>query len=303
MIGINVGIFHDDALGRDLGKRGSQTDILFFNRKMDDHIFTFLQPRNDEIIPKSQILSVIDTAILSVGELSPSVGETILMLDAMKINEGLVVSDAPEVVKPLVKGTSLESFEFVKRDPTSIIEMLKLMNPSRDTSSPTTVVIDQSFNVKGVGDVALGFVKRGVLRKYDKLMLLPPEKEIVVKSIQVHDKDFEEAAPGMRVGVAVKGASVDDMRRGSILSKDDSIKVGDVVEVSFEPNKFYTNFKEGAYHLTVGMQSLPVNVEIVSNNRILLRCGRKIAYRKDDVFVLLDLNGKKLRFVGAGHPI
>jgi len=33
MKSLNIGIFHDKELGRELGKKGSETDILMFNRK------------------------------------------------------------------------------------------------------------------------------------------------------------------------------------------------------------------------------------------------------------------------------
>ncbi len=39
----------------------------------------------------------------------------------------------------------------------------------------------------------LDFVKQGVFHKHDKMTLLPIDKEVVIRSIQMQDKDFEEA--------------------------------------------------------------------------------------------------------------
>src|SRR5208283_1303265 len=76
--------------------------------------------------------------------------------------------------------------------------------------------IDRCFNVKGVGTVLLGIVTRGVLKKHDRL--LKPGKEIVVRSIQCQDEDVEEADLGSRVGIAAKGITEEEVRKGDVLS-------------------------------------------------------------------------------------
>ena len=76
-------------------------------------------------------------------------------------------------------------------------------------------MVDHSFSVKGVGEVILGFVKKGVVRKYDKLTLLPANKEVIVRSIQMQDEDYDEAEAGSRVGLAIKGVTVEEIKRGS----------------------------------------------------------------------------------------
>ena len=68
-----VGIFHDENLGRELGKKGTESDILMFNRKTERGIFTFMCPVEDKITPKSQIISSIDTAILCCSEITAAV--------------------------------------------------------------------------------------------------------------------------------------------------------------------------------------------------------------------------------------
>ncbi|MDY6958659.1 MAG: hypothetical protein SVK08_05830, partial [Halobacteriota archaeon] len=86
MKNLTVGIFHDDEIGRELGRRGTESDIVFFNRKKDDLIFTFMHPVEDKISAKIQIMSIIDAAIISFEEMTQEVGETVLMLDSMGIS-------------------------------------------------------------------------------------------------------------------------------------------------------------------------------------------------------------------------
>lgn len=66
MNNLAVSIFHDEQLGRDLGKKGTESDIAMFNRKIDQYIFTFLSPMLDKLTAKSQIMLNINFAILSL---------------------------------------------------------------------------------------------------------------------------------------------------------------------------------------------------------------------------------------------
>lgn len=307
MKNVNVGLFHASELGRELGKKGTESDILMFNRKKGDTIMTFLAPAEGKLAAKTQIMSVIDLAIVSFAEVTPELGETILMLDAFGIAKGIILipqyADS-EKMKGMVAGTSLASFEMQEFEIPRVLEILEGFNPERDAESPTRVVIDHAFNVKGVGEVVLGFVKSGILKKHDKLSLLPAGKEVLVRSIQMHDDDFDEAPAGSRVGLAIKGAVVGEMRRGSVLCAPGSVEMSDRIRLSFEPNRFYPGgVTEGAVHMTVGMQTVPVRVSDVGDGKIEIESEKRIAYAREDTFLFLDLNAEKLHLRGKGRVI
>jgi selenocysteine-specific translation elongation factor len=300
-----VGVFQDDTLIRELGKKDTESDIVMANRKADDAIFTFMSPVEDKLPPKSQIASSIDAAIVTFSSLTKELGETVVMLDSLGVSEGVVVSSpyaTAEQVSAITKGTSLESFRVENRDPIRIIEHLKQFHPNRDTSSPGLVVVDHAFSVKGVGEVILGFVRRGIVRKFDKLRLLPSRKEVLVRSIQIQDEDFEEAGAGTRVGLALKGVDLDDLKRGAVLCAADGVKLDTKVRVSYENNRFYAEgVRVGAFHVTVGMQTVPITIVEKSDGSITFESDRAIVYSPQDVFLLLDLNGKRMRVMGKGR--
>jgi selenocysteine-specific translation elongation factor len=300
---LTVGIFHDDCLGRELGKKGTESDIVMFNRKTDTSIFTFMQPLQDKISAKTQIISSIDTAILCCTELTPEVGETILMLDALGVSKGMIVvppfADNARL-DAMIKGTSLESFVIIERNLPKILEYLERITPQRDSASSPVVVIDHSFSVKGVGEVILGFVKEGTIRKHDNLLLLPGGKEVIVRSIQMQDSEYDAAEAGSRVGLAIKGATVDELKRGSMLCALENAKTDTKFSLSFTKNRFYTTMKEGLFHVTVGMQTVPVVVSQMNNGSITIESEKPIAYTAADTFLLLDLNAKKLHLAGKG---
>jgi len=306
MKNLAVGVFHDNQLSRELGKKGTESDILMCNKKTDDAIYTFLCPVDDRLAPKSQIMSSIDAAILAIPSMTPEVGETILMLDAFGVSKGLIVvppyTDVG-AIQSLIQGRSLASFQILERDPVRIQSMLQAITPARDLSSPPMVVIDHSFSVKGVGEVILGFVKKGILRKHDTLLLLPANKEIIVRSIQMQDADFDEAEAGSRVGLAIKGATAEEMKRGSLLCPVGNATLASMIPLSFTKNRFYTEgIREGLFHVTVGMQTVPATITTINNGSLILESEKPVAYTTDARFLLMNLNAKKLHVMGYGTP-
>ena len=305
---LTVGVFHDDAIGRELGKKeGTESDIVMFNRKMDEHIFTFMSPMDDKLSAKSQIISSIDVAVVTFAEMTRELGETVVMLDSLGISKGIAVTSlyaTPDQITAITKDTSLVSFIIGKRDPGKMLQVLKTFDPERDTASPLMVVVDSSFSVKGVGEVILGFVKKGIVRKYDELTLLPANKRAMARSIQMQDEDFNEAEAGSRVGLAIKGATVEEMKRGSVLCASDSVKISTRVELSFKKSAFYSDdVREGAFHATVGMQTVPITITEKSETSLVIESEKPIMYTPEDIFLILDLNAKKMRIMGKAFAI
>jgi len=301
---LTVGVFHDETLGKELGKKGTLSDIAMYNRKSEDHIFTFMSPVEDKLTAKSQIVSTIDAAIVVFSQMTRELGETLLLLDLIGVKEGVLVTTpfaTTDKISAVTDNTSLKSFRIEERDPVKLLEIMRGMSPMRDDLPPAVIVVDHSFSVKGVGEVALGFVKRGVVKKYDKLQLLPAGKDVIVRSIQVQDEEMETAAAGTRVGLAVKGASVDELGRGSVLSASDQIETVSKTKLSFSKVPFYADaLRQGAFHTTVGMQTVPITLSDPETDSIVIETAKPIAYSPQDTALLLDLNAKKTRIMGKG---
>jgi selenocysteine-specific translation elongation factor len=302
-----VGLFHDDAIGRELGKKGTESDIAMFNRKMDEHIFTFMSPAEDKLSAKSQIISSIDAAIVAFTGMTRELGETVVMLDSLGVSNGIAVTSlyaTPDQIASITKDTSLESFIVGQREPSKILEVLKTYDPPRDLNSSSIVIVDHSFSVRGAGEVVLGFVRKGVVRKYDKLTLLPANKEVIVRSIQMQDEDYEEAEAGSRVGLAIKGATIEEMRRGSTLCASDNVQTGTRLKLSFNKSPFYSDdIREGVFHATIGMQTVPITLTESNGDSITIESEKPIVYMPEDIFLLLDLNAKKVRIMGKARAL
>lgn len=299
MKNLTVGIFHAGNLGNELGKKGTESDILFHNSKRDDGIYTFMEPVAGKVVPKAEIASSIDAAVISFESMSPEVGETVLMLDSIGVKQGIVLvpefADLKQITS-VTKGSSLESFVIKPNDPKAVMEYISKLD-SEKPAKPTIIEIDHAFSVRGVGEVLLGFVKSGTVRKHDKLSLMPGGKEVVVRSIQMHDKDFDEAAAGSRVGLAIKGATVDEMPRGSVICEPGAVSCGKDIKLKVEKNQFYKGDVKAKCHVVVGMQSCPA---ALTNDGI--EAEKPLVYTSKSVFLLLDLNAEKTHLIGKALP-
>lgn len=119
----------------------------------------------------------------------------------------------------------------------------------------------------------------------------------------MQDEDYDEAEAGSRVGLAIKGAGADEMKRGSILCASDDVKASTKLDLSFTKSTFYAdNIREGVFHATVGMQTAPITIT-EKNTTIGVTSEKPIVYTPEDTFLLLDLNARKTRIMGKAQPL
>jgi len=315
MKGITVAILGDPALGAMLAKKGTESDLRFFNLKREQGAITYIEPTRypDKVQSLIYALAMSDAVILSVEKLDKALGEQIVAIDSVGISTGLLILQnyvQPEDTEPLTKDTSLSKFNIIERDPIKINDtILGMQIPAKD--GPVNVPVDHFFNVKGVGIVALGCVRRGVVRKHDDLQIYPTEKKASVRSIQVHDNDVPEAGFGNRVGLALKNVEMEDLDRGVILAPSGSMDVSDHITFDFFASKFWKAElkKDTIIHAAIGLQIKPAKVEDVfggsltggKKGSVTLKFDKPVAYNKSDRIVLLDLDTSGLRVAGWGE--
>jgi selenocysteine-specific elongation factor len=77
--------------------------------------------------------------------------------------------------------------------------------------------IDRAFTIHGAGTVVTGTLWSGTLAVGDTLALLPAQKPVRVRSLQVHDQPAERAYAGQRVAVNLAAIARRDVARGDAL--------------------------------------------------------------------------------------
>ncbi|MEA2194995.1 MAG: selenocysteine-specific elongation factor [Solirubrobacteraceae bacterium] len=78
--------------------------------------------------------------------------------------------------------------------------------------------IDRAFTIHGAGTVVTGTLWSGTLAVGDTLVLLPAQRRVRVRSLQVHDEPAERAHAGQRVAVNLAGIALRDVARGDALA-------------------------------------------------------------------------------------
>ncbi len=76
--------------------------------------------------------------------------------------------------------------------------------------------IDRVFAVAGAGTVVTGSTWSGAVAVGDAVRLLPLGREARVRSIEVHGRAAERAAPGRRTALALVGVDKDELERGDV---------------------------------------------------------------------------------------
>ena len=119
----------------------------------------------------------------------------------------------------MIKNTAASNYKFVGNIDHLKQEISKLEPKSVEAGAgeECVVQIDHAFNVKGVGTVVLGLIKQGTVKTYDQLKICPGGRDVLVKSIQMHDDPVNESKSPARVGLAVKGVDADDISRGDVI--------------------------------------------------------------------------------------
>lgn len=303
---LNISFIGGNEFLKEFGKQGTLSDIVLYDRKQKDRIFTMVAPISfpDKIQTLPQVLNMTEVVVLNVTALDKYLAEQIIAIDSLNIKNGFLLHsydiDDQRLAK-MIKGTVIENFKRIEN-----LEILK--NEINDLNSNSRegdliLPIDHSFDVKGVGTVILGGIKQGRVKVYDKLRIQPSNKEILIKSIQMHDDPVNETFSPARVGLAVKGITPHEIERGDIICSGETIKIAttEVLVTDFSKNKYFNSdiTESQTYLLSVGLQIKPVKI-LNDGSKIILSLEKPIAYYKQQRFLILKPDSKTTRIIADG---
>ena len=309
MTNLNVAVLGCPGYSRELGKKGTESDITLYNMKKGDTTVTIVEASKypEKLQSLFYAAGFGDFIILVVDEINASFGETVLMLDCLGKKEGIIIPRnyiTEEQLGRFINGTVVEGYEIIEENLPLLREFImgKAEALVKGVDSPTGgVVVDHHFNVKGIGTVALGVVRWGQIHRHDKLRVYPTEKTAQLRSIQRHDTDFETAEAGNRVGLALKNIETSDIDRGTLLSNDESITQTPLIEGKLDLVKYWTKpvEKPMAVHIGKDMQFIAGTVEDSADGTVRVSIQKPLTYRDGDKATMLYLNGGNLRVVGS----
>ncbi|MBN1682308.1 elongation factor Tu [Candidatus Bathyarchaeota archaeon] len=315
MPNLNVSVIGSLGYSKDLGKKSTETDITFYDLKKENTTVTIIEPSKypEKLASLFYAVSFSDYAILIIENLDATFGEILIMLDTIGPKQGSIILRnyiSIEQIKKFIKNTVVEKYEFMNDNPLTIRSKLidlAEMPKNMVTLNYGTIVVDHSFNVRGIGPVVLGVVKDGTIKIHDSLKMLPDMKKVEVRSIQKHDDNFLSAESGDRVGVALKGAEVEELERGVVLSNDNSLKISGIIEVTSTLNPYWqTPIKEGmvinvGHYMQFQMGKI-IKYEQTENPlkpKLVIKLNKPITHISGNKAALMYLDGGKLRVMGS----
>jgi selenocysteine-specific translation elongation factor len=316
MSNLTVAVIGPEGYAGELGKKGTSSDITFYNLKKGENTLTFLEPTRypERLASLFFAVSLASRAILVVDEITASFGECVIMLDCAGIRNGVLVLRnyiTPEQIAPLIQGTVVAQYITVPDDRMKIRELLlaevEAIREPESIGEHGAVPVDHFFSVKGIGVVVLGEVVGGRIARHENLRIHPTKKTALVRSIQKHDDDAEYAIPGDRVGLALKGIETEDLDRGYVLSANPHMTSSTTINGRASLVRYWPSpLREGmVLHAGLWMQFIPARVAFVDNSgdwkrpQITLRTETELISHPGARLILHYLDGGKLRVAGT----
>ena len=213
--------------------------------------------------------------------------EELLELVEMEVRETLSFYEFPGDDLPIIKGSALNALTNEsgnKDDPdfTCIKELMDAVDsyiptPDRKADLPFLMPVEDVFTITGRGTVATGRVERGQLKAGETVEIVglsEEKKSTVVTSMEMFRKTLDYVEAGDNVGCLLRGVNKDEIERGQVLCKPNSIHphtkfVGQVYVLSKDEGgrhtPFFNNYRPQFYFRTTdvtGVINLPEGVEM-----------------------------------------
>ena len=178
----------------------------------------------------------------------------LLDLVEIEIRELLTKYGFPGDDIPIVRGCSLPAYQ-KPTDPAAAKCISELMNavdsyipePVREEDKPFLMAIEDVFSIEGRGTVATGRIERGVIKVGEEVQIIGLSKEPVkttVTGVEMFKKLLDEGRAGDNVGCLLRGIRREDIERGQVLAKPNSI----TPHLKFEAEVYCLSKDEGGRH-------------------------------------------------------
>ncbi len=213
--------------------------------------------------------------------------EELLELVEMEVRETLSFYEFPGDDIPIIKGSALNALtnESGNKDDPDFACIKELMDavdsyiptPDRKADLPFLMPVEDVFTITGRGTVATGRVERGQLKAGETVEIVgltEEKKSTVVTSMEMFRKTLDYVEAGDNVGCLLRGVNKDEIERGQVLCKPNSIHphtkfVGQVYVLSKDEGgrhtPFFNNYRPQFYFRTTdvtGVITLPEGTEM-----------------------------------------
>jgi elongation factor Tu len=177
--------------------------------------------------------------------------EEILELVELEVRELLSSYDFPGDDIPVIKVSGLKALEGDATWEACIDELMAAVDegipePLREVDKPFLMAVEDVFSITGRGTVATGRIERGMVKVGETVQIvgIKDTRETTVTGVEMFRKLLDEGMAGDNVGLLLRGIQKEDIERGMVLVKPNSIKP----HTKFEGEVYVLKKEEGGRH-------------------------------------------------------
>ena len=209
--------------------------------------------------------------------------EEILELVEMEVRELLSSQGFPGDDAPVVRVSALKALEGDEQWVKTVQDLMSAVDenvpdPVRDLDKPFLMPIEDVFTITGRGTVVTGRVERGQLKVNEEVDIVGIQEQkqtTTCTGIEMFRKLLDTADAGENVGLLLRGIKREDVERGQVVCKPNSITPHTNFEAQVyilakdeggRHNPFYSNYRPQFYFRTTdvtGVITLPEGTEMV----------------------------------------
>ena len=177
----------------------------------------------------------------------------LLELVEMEVRELLSSYDFPGDDLPIITGSALKALEGDQSElgEASVVKLVDAMDayipqPQREIDKPFLMPIEDVFSISGRGTVVTGRIERGKVKVGEEVAIIGirPTVKTVCTGVEMFRKLLDQGEAGDNVGVLLRGTKRDDVERGQVLAKPNTI----TPHTEFEAEVYVLSKEEGGRH-------------------------------------------------------
>jgi elongation factor Tu len=228
----------------------------------------------------------VPSIVVFINKVDAVTDPEILDLVELEVRELLSKYEFPGDDIPVIRGSALQAMQAEGGADDPVFEPIwKLLDavdsyiptPQRDIDKPFLLAIEDIFSITGRGTVVTGRVERGKLTPGEEVEIVGFGKRFktVATSLEMFRKILDEGVAGDNIGILLRGVGKDDVYRGMVVAKPESINPhhrfnAEVYVLKKEEGgrhtPFFNGYRPQFYVRTTdvtGVTKLPKGVEMV----------------------------------------
>ncbi len=177
--------------------------------------------------------------------------EELLELVEMEIKDILTQYNFPGNDTPIIRGSALKALEGDSKWKDSILKLADSLDnyipdPKRNIDQPFLLPIEDIFSISGRGTVVTGRIDQGLIKIGDEVEIvgIKDTQKSICTGIEMFRKLLDEGRAGENVGILLRGIKREDIERGQVLAKPNSINP----HTYFESEVYVLSKEEGGRH-------------------------------------------------------